>query len=97
MVAGGTDGFIHCWRAVEDLPHSFEFRATQNQNTEVRLWGHEGPITALALDLTRIYSGSWDTTVRVWDRHSMKCTAVLRHSDWVWALVPHDTTVASNQ
>ncbi|KAG5053204.1 F-box/WD-40 repeat-containing protein [Glycine soja] len=95
LVAGGTDGFIHCWRAVEDLLHLFELRATQNQNTEVRLWGHEGPITSLALDLTRIYSGSWDTTVRVWDRLSMKCTAVLRHSDWVWALVPHDTTVAS--
>jgi len=95
LVAGGTDGFIHCWRAVEGLPHLFELRASQNQNTEVRLWGHEGPITSLALDLTRIYSGSWDTTVRVWDRLSMKCTTVLRHSDWVWALVPHDTTVAS--
>lgn len=96
LVAGGTDGFILCWRAVEGLPHLFELRASQNhQNTEVRLWGHEGPITSLALDLTRIYSGSWDTTVRVWDRDSMKCTAVLRHSDWVWALVPHDTSVAS--
>ncbi|KAK7320502.1 hypothetical protein VNO77_30034 [Canavalia gladiata] len=95
LVAGGTDGFIHCWRAVEGLPHLFELRGSQNQNTEARLWGHGGPITSLALDLTRIYSGSWDTTVRVWDRHSMKCTAVLRHSDWVWGLVPHDTTVAS--
>jgi len=95
LVAGGTDGFIHCWRSVEGLPHLFELRASQNQKTEVRLWGHEGPITSLALDLTRIYSGSWDTTVRVWDRHSMKCTLVLRHSDWVWALVPHETSVAS--
>ncbi|KAJ1432145.1 WD40/YVTN repeat-like-containing domain superfamily [Sesbania bispinosa] len=95
LVTGGTDGFIHCWRAVEGLPHLFELRGSPNQNTEVRLWGHEGPITSLALDLTRIYSGSWDTTVRVWDRHTMKCTVVLRHSDWVWGLVPHDTTVAS--
>lgn len=96
LVAGGTDGFIHCWRAVEGLPHLFELRSSQqNKNTEVRLWGHDGPVTSLALDLTRIYSGSWDTTVRVWDRHSMKCTVVLRHSDWVWGLVPHDTTVVS--
>jgi WD40 repeat protein len=96
LVAGGTDGFIHCWRAVEGLPNLFELRGSQhNQKTEVRLWGHDGPVTSLALDLTRIYSGSWDTTVRVWDRHSMKCTVVLRHSDWVWGLVPHDTTVAT--
>ncbi|PPD76672.1 hypothetical protein GOBAR_DD26404 [Gossypium barbadense] len=64
-------------------------------NKEFRLWEHEGPITSLALDLTRIYSGSWDMTVRVWDRSSLKCTQVLRHGDWVWSLVPHDTTVVS--
>ncbi|THG10407.1 hypothetical protein TEA_022076 [Camellia sinensis var. sinensis] len=34
-------------------------------------------------------------TVRVWDRSLLKCLKVLRHSDWVWSLVPHDTTVAS--
>lgn len=96
LIAGGTDGFIHCWRAVEGHPHLFELRGTQNQNIEARLWGHEGPITSLALDLTRIYSGSWDMTVRLWDRHSLQCTKVLRHSDWVWGLVPHDTTVASS-
>jgi|UniRef100_A0A2N9FMQ6 hypothetical protein len=95
LVAGGTDGFIHGWRAVEGLQHLFDIRGSQSQNTEFRLWEHEGPITSLALDLTRMYSGSWDMTVRVWDRFSLKCLMVLRHSDWVWGLVPHDTTVAS--
>ncbi|KAH7541902.1 hypothetical protein FEM48_Zijuj02G0016500 [Ziziphus jujuba var. spinosa] len=55
-------GFINCggqWRG----SYLFEIRGPQNQNVEFRLWEHEGPITSLALDLTRIYSGSWDMTV----------------------------------
>ncbi|XP_057479511.1 F-box/WD-40 repeat-containing protein At5g21040-like [Actinidia eriantha] len=95
LIAGGTDGFIHGWRAKEGLSYLFDLKGSQNQNTEFRLWEHEGPITCLALDLTRIYSGSWDMTVCVWDRSLLKCLKVLRHSDWVWSLVPHDTTVAS--
>lgn len=95
LVAGGTDGFIHGWRAVEGLQYLFDLKGSRSKNTEFRLWEHEGPITSLALDLTRMYSGSWDMTVRVWDRFSLKCLKVLRHSDWVWGLVPHDTTVAS--
>ncbi|KAE8673647.1 F-box/WD-40 repeat-containing protein [Hibiscus syriacus] len=95
LVAGGTDGFIHCWKAVEGLEHFFDLTGVEKPNTEHRLWEHEGPITSLALDLTRIYSGSWDMTVRVWNRSSFKCTQILRHGDWIWSLVPHDTTVAS--
>ncbi|KAF2322299.1 hypothetical protein GH714_010711 [Hevea brasiliensis] len=95
LVAGGTDGFIQGWKAVEGLPYLFNLKGSEEPNTEFRLWEHEGPITSLALDLMRIYSGSWDMTVRVWDRSSLKCLKVLRHSDWVWGLAPHDTTVAS--
>ncbi|XP_010243704.1 PREDICTED: F-box/WD-40 repeat-containing protein At5g21040 [Nelumbo nucifera] len=95
LVAGGTDGFLQCWRAVEGNPHLFDITGSQNQNFEFRLWEHEGPVTCLALDPTRIYSGSWDMTVRVWDRSLLKCVKVLRHADWVWGLVPRDSTVAS--
>lgn len=95
LIAGGTDGFILCWKSVEGVSHLFDLKGSQSQGAEFRLWEHEGPITCLALDLTRIYSGSWDMTVRIWDRALFKCVMVLRHSDWVWSIAPHNTTVAS--
>ncbi|XP_072969897.1 F-box/WD-40 repeat-containing protein At5g21040-like [Typha angustifolia] len=96
LVAGGTDAFLQCWRASEGHPHLFDISgSTVNQNSEFRLWGHEGPVTCLALDSKRIYSGSWDMSIRVWDRAGMKCVRRLMHGDWVWALSPRDSTVAS--
>nr|GME11254.1 F-box/WD-40 repeat-containing protein At5g21040-like [Ipomoea batatas] len=95
LLAGGTDGFIHGWRAEDGNPHLFDLRAPQNPSKEFRLWEHQGPITCLAVGFNKIYSGSWDMTVRVWDCSSLKCLNVLMHNDWVWSLVPHDTTVAS--
>ncbi|KAJ8559681.1 hypothetical protein K7X08_003739 [Anisodus acutangulus] len=62
---------------------------------EFEVWEHDGPITCLALDFNRMYSGSWDMSIRVWDRSFLECLNVLIHSDWVWNLAPHDTTVAS--
>lgn len=94
LVAGGTDGFIQCWKAVEGVSHLFDLKSSQCQNSEFRLWEHEGPVTSLALDLSRIYSGSWDMTVRIWDRALLTCLMTLRHSDWVWSIAPHDTTIA---
>lgn len=96
LLAGGSDGFIHCWRVVEGLSCLFDLIGSHNPGTEFRIWEHEGPVTCLALDIKRIYSGSWDMTVRIWDRSSLKVVKVLRHTDWVWDLVPRDTTVASS-
>lgn len=96
LVAGGTDAFLQCWRAIEGNPHLFDITGSiMNQNHDFRLWGHEGPITCLALDSSRIYSGSWDMSVRVWDRAQLKCLRTLRHGDWVWALAPRGGTIAS--
>ncbi|KAG9157278.1 hypothetical protein Leryth_004940 [Lithospermum erythrorhizon] len=95
LVVGGTDGFIHGWRAEEGNPHLFDIVAPQDEARQFRIWEHEGPITCVALDFNRIYSGSWDMSIRIWDRVSVRCLNVLMHNDWVWSLTPHDTTVAS--
>nr|XP_043620960.1 F-box/WD-40 repeat-containing protein At5g21040 [Erigeron canadensis] len=95
LIAGGSDGFIHGWRAEDGHPHLFDIKGPQNQNTEFRLWEHQGPITCVGLDLTKLYSGSWDMSIRVWDRVTLKCLNVLMHNDWVWTLVPHDGSLVS--
>ncbi|XP_075520088.1 F-box/WD-40 repeat-containing protein At5g21040-like [Primulina tabacum] len=95
LIVGGTDGFIHGWKVENGNPHLFDIRSPHNQNMEFRVCEHEGPITCLALDLVKMYSGSWDMTIRIWDRSSLKCMKVLMHDDWVWNLAPHDTTIGS--
>ncbi|VFQ71371.1 unnamed protein product [Cuscuta campestris] len=96
LLAGGTRGFIYGWRAEEGNPNLFDLKGPQNQNREFRLWEHLGPVTCLAVVFNKIYSGSWDMSVRVWDCSSLKCLIVLMHNDWVWSLAPHDdTTVAT--
>lgn len=96
LVVGGTDAFLQCWKAIEGHPHLFDITgSSMSQISDFRLWGHEGPVTCLALDAIKIYSGSWDMSVRVWDRARLKCLKILRHGDWVWALVPRASTVAS--
>ncbi|XP_068661008.1 F-box/WD-40 repeat-containing protein At5g21040-like [Aristolochia californica] len=96
LVAGGTAGFLQCWRATEGFLHLFEISGSLNQNSEFRLWEHEGPVTCLALDSLKIYSGSWDMSVRIWDRSCLKCVKILRHGDWVWSLVPRGSTIATS-
>jgi WD40 repeat protein len=96
LVVGGTNAFIQCWRAVDGNNNLFHISGSAtDQNSEFRLWGHEGPVTCLALDPLRIYSGSWDMSVRIWDRSQMKCVRKLMHSDWVWDVAPRGNTVAS--
>ena len=52
----------------------------------VTLTGHDNVVSSLAFspDGQRLFSGSWDKTVRVWNGMTGRSEAVLRgHSDWV--------------
>eukprot|EP01018_Ginkgo_biloba_P038234 Gb_38061 [translate_table: standard] len=95
LVVGGTKPFVRCWRAIPALSHLFDISGISSQCTEFCLQGHIGPITCLGLDSARIYSGSWDMSIRVWDRASLKCLKILKHGDWVWSLVTRGPNVVS--
>lgn len=68
LVTGGTDNLLRVW----DLP---------NQSEVLRLVGHTGTVTSLALDRSRnlLISGSYDTTIMFWnlDRRGPGNTATL--------------------
>eukprot|EP00250_Pteridium_aquilinum_P034910 c8305_g1_i1 orf=363-2009(+) len=85
LVVGGTDANIRVWKAFPGLSHIFDVGGVPGAS-EIVLPGHNGPITSLSMDDTRICSGSWDMTVKVWDRTSMACIRTLIHGDWVWAV-----------
>eukprot|EP00249_Psilotum_nudum_P021627 c28180_g1_i1 orf=318-2015(+) len=87
LVLAGTDGKVRVWRAVSDLPHLFDISNISGGSSEVVLSGHTGPISCLGIDAARIYSGSWDMNVRIWNRFTFECVRTLMHIDWVWALV----------
>lgn len=60
------------------------------------LLGHIGPVTSLSLTPTALYSGSWDYTVRRWERggsSSWECGNVLRFDDWVAAVAARGPNV----
>lgn len=95
LVVGGTEAFVQGWRALPELPQLFDISGVTGQSSEFYLRGHFGPITCLALDYSRIYSGSWDMTIRVWDRASLKCLNILKHGEWVWSLVARGPSVLS--
>lgn len=95
LVVGGDDSSIRCWRAaLEGISMNNIFDICK-ESCEICLWGHNGPVICLGLDGHSIYSGSWDMSIRVWDRESMECVKVLMHMDWVWSLVVRGPRVFS--
>jgi WD40 repeat protein len=78
MVFGGVDGKVHTWCIVDTTEKSIIKRG--------ELSGHLHPVRSVAWspDGRQIVSGSYDTTVRLWDVTGDTPTRVLQgHTHWV--------------
>ncbi|CAK9199715.1 unnamed protein product [Sphagnum troendelagicum] len=79
LFAGTQDGTILEWK-FNALTHSFEPAAS--------LSGHTGPVITLLFIGNRLYTGSMDKTIRIWDTASGQCIQTLEgHSDVVMDLL----------
>ncbi|KAM0888645.1 hypothetical protein ACQ4PT_028222 [Festuca glaucescens] len=68
LFAGMGDGRIMAW----------EFPAKENNLGPVAiLSGHERQVISLSVSATRLYSGSLDKTIRVWDLKTLQCVQTL--------------------
>ncbi|XP_021893583.1 zinc finger CCCH domain-containing protein 48-like [Carica papaya] len=82
VFAGAQNGDILVWRGFPSPPNSNPFRLIGT------LKGHTTPVTCLTVGGGKLYSGSMDGTVRVWDTESFVCiNTVEAHSDCITSLV----------
>jgi len=68
LFAGTGDGSIMAWK----------FPAKESNLRPVAiLKGHERQVISLSVSATRLYSGSLDNTIRVWDLKTLQCVQTL--------------------
>ncbi|GLJ54865.1 hypothetical protein SUGI_1178220 [Cryptomeria japonica] len=79
LLAGVHDGNILAWK-FSPISNSFEPAAS--------LAGHTKPVVTLVSGAERLYSGSMDETIRVWDLGTFQCIQTLRgHTSVVMSLL----------
>jgi WD40 repeat protein len=71
-------------------------RATFDLQAPKKLTQHTGPVSSVALSAANIFSGSWDYSVRVWSRDTLKQLALLSFPDWVDCLAPRWAKMTSS-
>ncbi|KAL5565484.1 hypothetical protein UlMin_028648 [Ulmus minor] len=89
LFAGTQSGQILAWRGCIDQTNPFP--------EAVSLEGHTSTVICLAIGRdNRLYSGSMDHTIRVWDTSTLQCIATLEgHSDSVMSLICWDQFLLS--
>ena len=72
------------WYAGQSVDRRFPFHLEGERMVLVN--GHCGPVSSLATTQAALFSGSWDDSVRVWDKRipeNIECVQVVRFDDWV--------------
>ncbi|GMY05041.1 zinc finger CCCH domain-containing protein 48-like isoform X2 [Fagus crenata] len=88
LFAGVEDGVILAWKGSCETDLKFQLAAT--------LKGHTCGVTSLVVGGKRLYSGSMDHTIRVWDQENLRCIMTLNgHDDVVKSLLCWDQYLLS--
>ncbi|XP_057429597.1 zinc finger CCCH domain-containing protein 48-like [Lotus japonicus] len=80
LFAAAEDGVISAWRGSSDANSPFELVAS--------LSGHTKAVSCLTVGVNRLYSGSMDQSIKVWDLDTLECLMTLNgHTGEVTSLI----------
>lgn len=83
-------GSISVWKATDSESDPFTYLTSLEGH-------HSGEVTCFIVGGHRLYSGSVDRTIKVWDLNTLECTMTLRqHTDAVTSLLCWDQYLISS-
>eukprot|EP00887_Chlorella_sp_A99_P006655 scaffold3.g6655.t1 len=92
LASGSSDHLVRLWRCGGDAAGAGGGgggggrAALDVAGAPALLRGHSGPVTSVQLTDAAVISGSWDCSVRLWDRRTLECAALLRSGGFVASL-----------
>ncbi|KFK33055.1 hypothetical protein AALP_AA6G324200 [Arabis alpina] len=90
LFAGTSSGSISVWKANDTESEPFTYLTSLEGS-------HTGQVTCFIVGGQRLYSGSVDKTIKVWDLNTLQCTLTLRqHTDTVTSLLCWDKVLISS-
>ncbi|KAJ0264453.1 WD40 repeat-containing protein [Hirschfeldia incana] len=90
LFAGTSSGSISVWKATDTESDPFTYLTSLEGH-------HSGEVTCFIVGGQRLYSGSVDRTIKVWDLNTLECTMTLRqHTDTVTSLLCWDQYLLSS-